>query len=402
MNSRLPAKIQRSGGTPPDVPTSDRYWRKPEKGRNMGKRCAGEGLIRKRKDGRWEARVMDGFQDDGRPNKRCFYGKTQKEVREKLQQFQEQKTAGLNTYQNYNFEDWADIWFDGHKDNISLTTQESYGYTLRVLKDAFSNRKLSSIRAYDVEQFLKRLKKDGQSDSRVTQCRGMLYQIFNKAEANDIIRKNPVRFAEKMRHKGQKKRKEAFTAAEVARLLEKLPYDRMGYSIRLLLGTGMRTQELLALEPRHIAEDGSVIQIQQAINMVKGKGIVGTPKSSTSYREVPVPANLRYCAMALRNTEFKYIWEAGIPNQPCNPSYFRKKFKEALEEVGEVQILTPHCCRHTFVSQMQALGVSMETIQGLVGHADIDMTEHYLHLQESVRQDAIGRFAKRFADAQAT
>ena len=149
----------------------------------MGKRCAGEGLIRKRKDGRWEARVMDGFQDDGRPNKRCFYGKTQKEVREKLQQFQEQKTAGLNTYQNYTFEDWADIWFDGHKDNISLTTQESYGYTLRVLKDAFSNRKLSSIRAYDVEQFLKRLKKDGQSDSRVTQCRGMLYQIFNKAEA---------------------------------------------------------------------------------------------------------------------------------------------------------------------------------------------------------------------------
>ena len=120
-----------------------------------------------------------------------------------------------------------------------------------MLKDAFSNRKLSSIRAYDVEQFLKRLKKDGQSDSRVTQCRGMLYQIFNKAEANDIIRKNPVRFAEKMRHKGQKKRKEAFTAAEVARLLEKLPYDRMGYSIRLLLGTGMRTQELLALEPRH-------------------------------------------------------------------------------------------------------------------------------------------------------
>ena len=50
---------------------------------------------------------------------------------------------------------------------------------------------------------------------------------------------------------------------------------------------------------------------------------------------------------------------------------------------------------------MQALGVSMETIPGLVGHADSDMSEHYLHLQESVRQDAIGRFAKRFADAEA-
>ena len=45
--------------------------------------------------------------------------------------------------------------------------------------------------------------------------------------------------------------------------------------------------------------------------------------------------------------------------------------------------------------------MSMETILGLVGHADSDMSEHYLHLQESVRQDAIGRFAKRFADAEA-
>ncbi len=368
----------------------------------MGKRCAGEGLIRKRKDGRWEARVMDGFKDDGRPNKLCFYGKNQKEVNEKLQKFQEQKAAGLDTRQNYTFGDWADIWFEGHKDNITPTTQESYGYTLKVLKDAFSNRKLSAIKAYDIEQFLKKLHKDGQSDSRVTQCRGMLYQIFNKAEANDMIRKNPVRFAEKMRHKGRKKRKEAFTAEEVARLLEKLPEDRMGYSIRLLLGTGMRTQELLALEPHHIAEDGSTIQIQQAINMVKGKGVVGTPKSDTSYREIPVPTNLRYCAVALRNTDLKYIWEVGLPNQPCNPSHFRKKFKEALEEVGEVRILTPHCCRHTFVSQMQALGVPMETIQGLVGHADIDMTEHYLHLQEPVRQDAIGRFAKAFGNADAT
>ena len=50
---------------------------------------------------------------------------------------------------------------------------------------------------------------------------------------------------------------------------------------------------------------------------------------------------------------------------------------------------------------MQALGVSMETILGLVGHADSDMSEHYLHLKESVRQDAIDRFAKRVADAEA-
>lgn len=43
----------------------------------------------------------------------------------------------------------------------------------------------------------------------------MLYQIFQKAEANDLVRRNPVRLAEKMRASGTAKRKEAFTTEEV-------------------------------------------------------------------------------------------------------------------------------------------------------------------------------------------
>lgn len=97
----------------------------------------------------------------------------------------------------------------------------------------------------------------------------MLYQIFQKAEANDLVRRNPVRLAEKMRASGTAKRKEAFTTAEVAHLMKVLPDDRMGLSIRLLLGTGMRMQELLALEPQFIEEDGSVIHIRQAVKVVK-------------------------------------------------------------------------------------------------------------------------------------
>ena len=48
------------------------------------------------------------------------------------------------------------------------------------------------------------------------------------------------------------------------------------------------------------------------------------------------------------------------------------------------------------VSQMQALGVDLATIQSIVGHADVDMTQYYLHVQESIRQDAIARFSKAF------
>lgn len=223
----------------------------------------------------------------------------------------------------------------------------------------------------------------------------MLYQIFNKAEANDLVKKNPVRFAEKMR-KRPPNRKEAFTAEEVKLLLENLPEDQVGWGIRLMLCTGMRTQELLGLEPRHIAEDGSTITIEQAVVMEKGTAVIGPPKSFDSYRTVPVPRNVQYCARMLRAVETKYVWEKGKVDMPCNPSYFRKKFKEEISSVEGVRVLTPHSCRHTYVSQMQALGVDLATIQSLVGHADVDMTKHYLHVQDPVRLTAIAKFNSAF------
>ena len=328
--------------------------------------------------------------------KESFYGKTQKEVKDKAKAYQSAKAEGIEMDVVYTFEEWADMWFEIHKDNIMPTTQESYQYTLRILKANFPRKKLKDIKPIDVETMLRNLRREGRSISCLTQCRGMMYQIMNKAEANDLIRKNPVRFAEKMRYREPVKRKDAFTAEEVSILMERLPEDRIGLSIRLMLGTGMRSQELLALEPRHIEPDGSVIHIEQAINMQKGTATIGVPKSRDSYRNIPVPKSLRYCAVALRETDRKYIWEARKVDQPCNPTYFRDQFRKALEAIPEVRLLTPHSCRHTYVSQMQALGVDLATIQSIVGHADVSMTQHYLHVQESIRQDAIERFSKAF------
>ena len=73
-----------------------------------------------------------------------------------------------------------------------------------------------------------------------------------------------------------------------------------------------------------------------------------------------------------------------------------KKLSEPYKRIPEVRLLTPHSCRHTYVSQMQALGVDLSTIQSIVGHADVSMTQHYLHVQESIRMDAVDRFSKAF------
>lgn len=364
---------------------------------NMSKRRANhEGTIRRRTDGRWEARIQDGVKADGRPNLIYFYAQTQKEVKKKLACFLKEKETGLNTSHCYTFEEFADFWYSHHCANITPTTQESYKYTLRILKSHFGNRYLTDIKAIDVEDFLYTQLEQGRSKSALAQCRGMLYQIFHKAEANDFVHKNPVRFADKMRSREPIKRKEAFTADEVRLLLQELPRDRMGDTIRLMIGTGMRGQEVLALEKKHISEDGSMIQICQATNMIKGTVTVGIPKSRDSYRDIPVPPNLQQCARNLRNTDKRFVWEVGKPGTPCNPSYFRDKFKAELEKIEGVRVLTPHCCRHTFVSQMQALGVDLATIQAIAGHADLEMTKHYLHVQQSIQLEAANRFAQAF------
>ena len=248
------------------------------------RRTNGEGTIRRRKNGRWECTIMDGFQSNGKRKYKSFYGDTQAEVKKKMQAYCRAKEAGLLSGMDYTFPEWADIWYDSHLDNIKPTTQESYKYTLCLLKNGFSRRKLAEIKAYDVEQLLKKLRREGRSDSCLAHCRGMLFQIFNKAEANDLIPKNPVRFAEKMR-KGPPRRKEAFTAEEVQLLMDNLPENQIGWSIRLMLGTGMRTQELLALEPRHIAEDGSTITIEQAVVMEKG---TAKNRNAQVFRQLPL------------------------------------------------------------------------------------------------------------------
>lgn len=362
----------------------------------MARRMNGEGYLRRRPDGRWELRVMLGYRDDGKPNFKHFYGKTKKEVQEKLHAFQEDLRGGIDLSVRYTFDEWSEIWYDHHKSNITPTTQENYRHILNRMKPYFSGRYIIEIKPFDIENFLKYQRAQGLSDSYISSFRGMLYQIFHKAEANDLVRKNPVRFADKMRSNGPRQRKEAFTAEEVRLLMTQLPKDKMGISIRLMLGTGMRSQELLALEPRHIEEDGSVIHIRQAVNLVKGSVHVGVPKSRDSYRDIPVPPNLRWCAKELRNVDTKYIWEKRKKDTPCNPSNFRDEFKEAIGKIEGVRILTPHSCRHTYVSQMQALGVDLSTIQSIVGHADVDMTEHYLHVQDGIRQEAIRKFANAF------
>ena len=357
------------------------------------------GTIRQRANGTWECMIVISIDTNGKRKYRSFYGKTPAEVESKRDAYYQEQANPFLKAEKYTVEEWIWKWYDHILEDLKPATQEAYRYTARLIASGpLAKMMLNDVLAFDIECFLRQLKQEGYSGSMISKVRGMLSGSFKAAEANKLVERNPVALARPMRKEPQKP-KACFTAEEVNLLMQFLPDTPIGWSIILLLSTGMRKQELLGLEPRHIKEDGSSITVEQAVTRIKGSAIISTPKSNDSYRTIPVPRSARHCAVALRNhCKGTYLWESPKnPGNPINPSYFDDLFRRALESVPGVRVLTPHSCRHTYVSQMQALDVPMETIQTLVGHADINMTQHYLHMQEPQRQAAIEKFAVAFS-----
>lgn len=99
--------------------------------------------------------MMVGYKDDGTRRYKSFYGKSQKEAKDKAEAYKRDVADGLYIDPNLTFQDWSQQWYDNYQDRVSPTTYESYGYTLKLLQAGLGPRKLSTIKPIDIENFLK-------------------------------------------------------------------------------------------------------------------------------------------------------------------------------------------------------------------------------------------------------
>ena len=78
----------------------------------MGKRRpSGDGMVRKRDDGRWEGRIVVGHKANGDPIFRHVYAKTQKALTEKLQKAMEElEKIDITKRRDYTVGEWAQLW----------------------------------------------------------------------------------------------------------------------------------------------------------------------------------------------------------------------------------------------------------------------------------------------------
>lgn len=356
----------------------------------------GSYYVKKRKDGRWECRIEIGRDDNNKPLYRYFYGSTKSGVEAKAHTVQRNISVGLNGLPP-NFAVWALQWYRDYEGEVSATTYEGYKYTLNILVDYFGNTRLDEIKAMHIEEFLKAAARAGRSKSYTSKLRGMLYQIMMSAESNDLISKNPVRLAKKIKNTNTTKEKEVFSPEEIKLLMSNLPINKMGVAIRVMIATGLRSQEILALTPEHIEKDGSVIHVRQAVKSVKGSVIIGCTKSERGVRDVPVPKEVQKYVMKLRNSGNKeFIWPGKDPTKIVSQSYFRRTFMATLKLVPGVRVLTPHSCRHTYITMLAESGVDIKTIQELAGHSNMKMSLHYTHISKNTKENAVSGIEKFF------
>lgn len=360
-----------------------------------GKRSHGEGSVWKLKSGTWRGQVMDGYTEDGKKNIVNFSGETKGEVLDKIRDFKQKLDANVHINKSMTLGEWSDIWYQNHKTEVQASTYSGYQYTLKLIKESMGTQTLHAILPIHIDRFLDTLVEADYSLSQIKKCRTMLIQIFDAADKNGLVMSNPARKAKIIRDKdGTLSRprylKDSFDDEEVETLQKELAGDLMGHSIRVMLGSGVRVQELIALAPTDIAKDGSTIEVSKAIKMVNNHPVLGTPKSKSSYRTIPIPEETRASARFLREHGGQtLIWSLPGRNPYYSVGAFRRRYYNALKQIENVRKLSPHCCRHTYVTRLQAKGVSLELIAKLAGHSNITTTDGYAHTSMETLKAAV-------------
>lgn len=349
------------------------------------KRSNGEGSIWKDGRGHWRGQIMDGYTDEGKKNVISFSAPTRAEVQDLIREYLNNKDAHVHVNKKMDLSSWADRWYENYETQVQASTYDGYRYTLKIIKKRLGGLILCDVLPLSIDRFLDSLVADGYGLSQIRKCRTMLIQIFDAAGRNGLVASNPARNAKIIRDKDgtlsqPRYLKDAFNDEEITLLWKELKHDLMGHSIRLMLRTGLRVQELIALAPSDIAEDGSSIYVHGAMKIVNNKPVLGCTKSKSSVRMIPVPEDAKSSAQYLReHGGSALVWSLPGRNPYYSVSAFRRRYYNAIAEIDGVRQLSPHCCRHTYVTQLQKKGVALELIAQLAGHASIETTNLYAH-----------------------
>jgi integrase len=363
------------------------------------RRAPGEGLVRQRADGRWEARIDLGWMN-GKRVRRPYYARTQAEVLDKLAKARVSLKLGMPVAVNrQTVAEYLDRWLnDSAKLRIKPRTYDRFAELIRIhINPAIGRVRLEKLSSAHIQQLITE-KYQTLSAQTVVHLRNLLRNALNQAVKWGLVGRNVATLVDVPRIERPAVR--VLSAEESNRLLDAAKGDRFEAVYSVGLALGLRRGELLGLGWESVDLDRAEVRVIRSLQRVGGKLELCDTKTPKGRRTIPLPA---YAVRALRVHRARQIeerlangpaWQdnglvfTGRHGTPLEPITLHRDFKSVLKKAGLPSIRF-HNLRHSAASLMLAQGVPLKTIQEILGHSSIAVTSgFYAHLGEQLKRDA--------------
>ena len=367
------------------------------------RRPSGDGMVRKREDGRWEGRIVVGHKKNGTPIFQHAYAHTQKELTEKLHQnIERYQDVELTEDSRMTLGEWLDRWLTDYKENtVRPSTLAGYRSCIEnYIKPQLGGKQVSLVTSQDVQKLYRRLKENGRvrehprfgsalSDTTINRLHAIFHQAMEDALHAHIIAKNPTVGATVPKASHAQKR--VLTDRELDTFLDAVREDKIwGDFFYVELTTGLRRGELLALLWTDLDVEKRTISITKQVTRTKGELVVSQPKTHNSIRVLPISQQ----AVELLVEEHKkhpgnpYMFPSPKTGGMFDPDSFRHTHEKILKSIGAEHIRF-HDLRHTFATLSLKNGVDVKTLSNTLGHYSAGFTlSTYTHATPDMMREA--------------
>ena len=379
------------------------------------KRKSGTGTIRQRGDGRWEGRVVIGYDDSGFPKTKNVLAKTKRECQEKLRQLTE-SMVGRNDRKvksDMLFGDWLCYWYENHsKPMLRASTQNNYENVIynHVLPE-IGKIPLNKLSQNDLQQFYGRLKKNGRkrlteqygaglSDRMVRMCHAVCRSALERAVRDDLLRTNPAIGCKLPPKKA--KEMQVLDREELQKFLIQAQADGYYELFLLDLCTGLRRGELIALQWEDLNFETGVLTVNKQAYTVNGELQIIPPKTKASVRKLVLPpAVLAVLREYRKKVDSRWMFPSPVKaDRPITPGVARRRLQTILER-AECKRVRFHDLRHTFATLALENGMDVKTLSAMLGHVSAVTTlDIYTHITGDMQRAAAASIDRSIGKAE--
>ena len=351
--------------------------------------------MRKRKDGRWEARFIVGYKN-GKPICKSVYASSQVEAEIRLKQAREDyeyesKILSRCPYLKTpypTFEEWYDIWIEIFcKDNLKYPTYYNHKkrFARRIIP-IIGNIKLKDLTVSKCQEVIASAQKDGLSVNSLKNIKASLQTCLQKAVDEGILSSNPSRKVS-MPKNAQPEMK-TLKASDLAVFFETAKEFGHYELFYLAVATGMRKGELLALTWDDLDVEHNTITINKTLTFNESGYVAVPPKTKSSNRTIAISEK---CTQLLLQYKDKQNVESDIvfPNEHGQYQYACKapRILHKILKKANLPDMRFHDLRHTFATLALENGMDIKTVSHMLGHTDAGFTMNtYMHVTDTMQQ----------------